>query len=398
MVAPERNRTVRIGAHGAHLTYCSNIHPGESWAEVRANLERYFPAVRERVAPGAPFGIGLRLSARAARELGAAGALAGFREWLAREKLYVFTINGFPYGKFHGTRVKEQVYQPDWTTDERVDYTNLLFDLLVQIIPEGVEGSVSTVPGSFKEFITSSAQVQAMRDNLWRSVEHIARLVQRTGKKLHLGLEPEPLCFLETSSETALFFDQMRDEHPGDSRLRDHLGVNYDTCHLAVEFEEPAEVLLRFRERDIKVSKLHFSSALQVQATAETRHALRAFEDEVYFHQVVARSGEGSITRYRDLDVALNSQLSTLNSPEEWRIHFHVPLHCAPTPLFSTTADHLLGVMDALAADPALCSHLEMETYTWEVMPAEMKNRSVVDQLVAEYEWTLKELRQRGLA
>ena len=384
--------------HGLHLAYCTNIHRGESWAQTFDTLQKYTLAVRDRVSKGKPYAIGLRLGADAARELSDAATLADFRRWLERENCYVFTINGFPYGKFHGTRVKEQVYAPDWTTDERVEYTNLLFDLLAQIVPEGVEGSVSTVPGSFKEFITSSAQVQAMRDNLWRSVEHIARLVQRTGKKLHLGLEPEPLCFLETSSETALFFDQMRDEHPGDSRLRDHLGVNYDTCHLAVEFEEPAEVLLRFRERDIKVSKLHFSSALQVQATAETRHALRAFEDEVYFHQVVARSGEGSITRYRDLDVALNSQLSTLNSPEEWRIHFHVPLHCAPTPLFGTTADHLLGVMDALAADPALCSHLEMETYTWEVMPAEMKNRSVVDQLVAEYEWTLKELRQRGLA
>ena len=384
--------------HGLHLAYCTNIHRGESWAQTFDALQKYTLAVRDRVSQGKPYAIGLRLGAEAARELSDAATLADFRRWLELENCYVFTINGFPYGKFHGTRVKEQVYAPDWTTDERVEYTNLLFELLAQIVPEGVEGSVSTVPGSFKEFITSSAQVQAMRDNLWRSVEHIARLVQRTGKKLHLGLEPEPLCFLETSSETALFFDQMRDEHPGDSRLRDHLGVNYDTCHLAVEFEEPADVLRRFRERDIKVSKLHFSSALRVQANDETRRALRAFEDEVYFHQVVARSEEGAITRYRDLDVALDSQLSSLKSPEEWRIHFHVPLHCAPTPLFSTTADHLRGVMDALAADPALCSHLEMETYTWEVMPAEMKNRSVVDQLVAEYEWTLAQLRQRGLA
>jgi len=103
------------------------------------------------------------------------------------------------------------------------------------------------------------------------------------------------------------------------------------------------------------------------------------------------------LTRYRDLDAALDSK-PFADKPLEWRIHFHVPLHCAPTPLFSTTADHLLGLMDALAAEPSLCSHIEMETYTWEVMPPEMKNRSVVDQLVAEYEWTLKELRQRKLA
>jgi hypothetical protein len=295
--------------------------------------------------------------------------------------------------------VKEHVYSPDWTTVERVEYTNLLFNLLAEIVPSGIEGSVSTVPCSFKEFITSNEQVQAMRANVWRCVEHIARLSERTGRTLHLGLEPEPLCHLETSAETAMFFDQLRDEHPGDSRLREHLGVNYDTCHLAVEFEEPADVLRRFREHDIRVSKLHFSSALKVQTTADTRRALHSFVDQVYFHQVISRGTGGTLTRYRDLDVALTSH-ATLDTPhsEEWRIHFHVPLHFEATPMFGTTRDHLAGVMDALAAEPTLCSHIEMETYTWEVMPPEMKNRSVVDQLVAEYDWTLRELRARKLA
>jgi hypothetical protein len=383
--------------HGLHLAYCTNIHRGESWAQTFDALKKYTLAVRDRVAKGKPYAIGLRLGADAARELSDAQTLTDFRRWLDRENCYVFTINGFPYGKFHGTRVKEQVYAPDWTTDERVDYTNLLFDLLAQIVPEGVEGSVSTVPGSFKEFIMSQAQVQAMRDNVWQCVEHIAQLTRETGKKLHLGLEPEPLCYLETSAETVTFFEQMRDEHPGDSRLREHLGVNYDTCHLAVEYERPANVLQRFREHDIRISKLHFSSALKVLADQESRAALRSFLDEVYFHQVIARSSDGSLTRFRDLDVALDSELSTLN-PAEWRIHFHIPLHFVPTPLFRTTRDHLLGVMDALAADPTLCSHIEMETYTWEVMPAAMKNRTVVEQLVAEYGWTLGELAKRALA
>jgi hypothetical protein len=194
-----------------------------------------------------------------------------------------------------------------------------------------------------------------------------------------------------------MFFDQLRQEHPGDSRVREHLGVNYDTCHLAVEYERPANVLARFHEHDVRVSKLHFSSALKVLANAETRAALRGFCEPVYFHQVIERGANATLTRYRDLDAALDSPLAD-GTPPEWRIHFHVPLHCPPTPMFNTTSDHLLKVMDALAADPTLCSHIEMETYTWEVMPPEMKNRSVVDQLVAEYEWTLKELRQRGLA
>jgi len=73
-----------------------------------------------------------------------------------------------------------------------------------------------------------------------------------------------------------------------------------------------------------------------------------------------------------------------------------VPLHSPPTKLFNNTADHLLGVLDALQKDPTRCSHLEMETYTWEVMPPEMKKRDVVEQLVAEYDWTLKRMAERG--
>jgi len=379
--------------NGLHLAYCTNIHRGETWAETFAALQQYTLAVRDRVSPEKPYTIGLRLGARAASELRDPQTLAAFRRWLDRERCYVFTINGFPYGRFHGTRVKEQVYAPDWTTTERVDYTNLLFDLLAEIVPPGVEGSVSTVPCSFKEFITRPGQVSALRANLWRSVEHIAKLSERTGRALHLGLEPEPLCYLETSHETVCFFDQLREEHPRDSRLKQHLGVNYDTCHLAVEYEEPADALRRFREHDVRVSKLHFSSALKVRADARTREALRPFVDEVYFHQVIAREQGGGLRRFRDLDVAL---AGPPGAAAEWRIHFHIPLHFQPTDLFGTTADHLEGVMDALRADPALCSHIEMETYTWEVMPPEMKNRSVVDQLVSEYQWTLSELGKRG--
>ena len=205
--------------HG-HLAYCTNIHRGESWAEIFAALEQHTLAVRDRVSAGAPYAIGLRLSDTAARELSDPSVLDAFRRWLDRETCYVFTINGFPYGRFHGARVKEQVYAPDWTTDARVDYTNRLFDLLARLLPDGVAGSVSTVPASFKEFITSPEQVASMRRNLWRCVEHIAALSERTGRDLHLGLEPEPLCFLETSRETVEFFNQLRSDRRCKRRSR----------------------------------------------------------------------------------------------------------------------------------------------------------------------------------
>jgi len=385
-------------SHGIHLAYCTNIHRGESWLQTLDSLNVYTLAVRKRVCPDKPYAIGLRLSDQASRELSDKTALLAFQKWLGQHNCYVFTINGFPYGRFHGARVKEQVYSPDWTTNERVEYTNRLFDLLARLVPEGIEGSVSTVPCSFKPFIKTPAQARAIRDNLWRCVEHIATLSERTGKQLDLGLEPEPLCYLETSEETVGFFDLLRADRPNDARLDAHLGVNYDTCHLAVEFEEPQDVVSRFRQHGIRISKLHFSSALKVRPTPEVRAALHAFADDIYFHQVVARSAAGALTRYPDLDVALARPTAIHHqTPAEWRIHFHIPLHSQPTALFGTTTDHLLGVMDILKADPRLCPHIEMETYTWEVLPPALKNRNVVDQLVAEYEWTLARLRERGI-
>jgi hypothetical protein len=385
-------------SHGLHLSYSTNVHRGENWLQTFESLKVHTMAVRQAVCPHDPYAIGLRLSDLASRELSEQATLESFRQWLDENRSYVFTINGFPYGRFHGSRVKEQVYVPDWTTLERLEYTNRLFDLLAELVPPGIEGSISTSPCSFKEFIQTDDQQRAMRNNLWRCVEHIAALSERCGKKLHLGLEPEPLCYLETTPETTQFFDQMRSDRPNDARLAECLGVNYDTCHLAVEFEEPSEAIARLRRHGIKISKLHFSSALKVRPTLEIREALKAFADDIYLHQVVARSADGRITRYRDLDVALAHSLSQPpHASDEWRIHFHIPLHSRPTAVFDNTSDHLLGVMDLLAADPSLCSHVEMETYTWEVMPPELKNRSVVDQLVAEYDWCLSQLDRRGI-
>lgn len=385
-------------SHGLHLAYCTNIHRGESWAEIFAALQRHTLAVRDRVAEDRPFAIGLRLGALAAGELREPATLHAFRSWLDREQCYVFTINGFPYGAFHGTRVKEQVYAPDWTTRERLEYTCRLFDLLAEIVPPGVAGSVSTVPVSFKDFILTEAARRESRANLWRCVEHIEQVSRRSGRQLHLGLEPEPLCTLETSEETVRYFEELRADRPGDARLDAFLGVNYDCCHLGVEFEEAGAALGGFREAGVRLSKIHLSNALKVRPGPETLEALGAFQDAVYFHQVVARAADGSLTRYADLPDALSPAATSGQQPfEEWRVHYHIPLHSPPTELFDTTADHLLGVLDELGREPSLCSHLEMETYTWEVLPPELKKRDVVDQLVSEYTWTLARLAERGL-
>jgi len=384
-----------------HMAYSTNVHRGETWRETFEALKTHTLAVREKISPrGEPFGIGLRLSNCAAIGLSDRETLLEFQRWLGKNNCYVFTMNGFPYGKFHAERVKENVYRPDWSSPERLGYTNLLFDLLAQLVPREVEGSVSTLPCSFKEFNLHADALKAIRQNIWHCVEHIARVSEQTGRKLHLGLEPEPLCLLESSAETIHFFNRMRAEHPRDPRLNEHIGVNYDTCHFAVEFEEPQNALGSLLEHKIKISKIHLSSALKIRPTLEALAELKKFADDVYFHQVVVRDENGGRMIYRDLPEALsaaNSQPSSSNPGAEWRIHFHAPLHAPAAPPLDNTNDHLLGVLDLLTANPDICSHLEMETYTWEVLPPELKTQNVADQLAAEYHWTLARLKERGL-
>jgi len=382
--------------HGLHLTYCTNVHRGENWQETFAGLEGYTLAVRRQIGGREPFGIGLRLSHQAALELSEPARLTGFQRWLDQHGCYVFTINGFPFGRFHGTRVKEQVFAPDWTTPERLAYTIRLFDILVQLLPAGAEGSVSTLPGSFKEFIREESQVAAIRHNLWSCVEHIAELSQQSGHELHLGLEPEPLGLFENTNETVEFFEAMRTEHGGDVRLDEHLGVNYDTCHFAIQYEEPRDAVRCFKEHGIKISKLHLSSALRVQPTPSTQAALKVFLDDVYLHQAIGRASNGQLCRCKDLDQALVSD--AFYQAEEWRVHFHIPLHAPATDYFDNTSSHITGLIELLRDEPELCSHLEIETYTWEVLPPGLKSDGVVTQLTREYEWCLKHLKRYGLA
>lgn len=384
---------------GIHLAYCTNVHRGETWAETFAALERHVLPVRQRVAAGKSYAIGLRLGQRAAAELSEPSVVLAFRRWLERHDCYVFTINGFPYGNFHGQRVKEQVYAPDWATSERVAYTRQLFQLLAQLLPPGVSGSVSTLPGSFKGFVAADpSRRAAIFANLTAIGRTIAELASETGHDLHLGLEPEPCCLFETSEETVRFFADWRATDPAVESLLRHVGVNYDCCHLAVEFESAPAALNRLKAAGLRLSKLHLSSALRVFPDAEGRRALAAFVEPVYLHQVVVGDPRRLTVQQRYVDLPDALAEPALPSPDvEWRIHFHVPLHASPGAPFGDTRDHLLGALDWLQAHPGACAHLEMETYTWEVLPPALR-LPIGDQLVREYEWTLGALAKRGLA
>lgn len=395
-----------------HLTYCTNIHAGETWPEVRQNLERYVVPVKRRVAPDQPFGVGLRLSAIAAEALAAPGELAAFREFLAANGLYVFTINGFPYGPFHGTRVKEDVYLPDWLDPLRVAYSDRLAWLLAELLPEGVEGSVSTVPGAFKACVKGEADVARMADLMLQHVATLHRIRERTGREISLAPEPEPFCHMETIAETVAFFERHVFASTAVKRfaalaglatpaaeayLRRAFGVCFDACHMAVEFEDPAAALASLARAGIRVAKIQISAGLRVPfGGGDDRarlDALRPFAEGVYLHQVTERRGD-HLERYLDLPEALAQAApgAAGGDDREWRIHFHVPLFLDRLGLFLNTQDYLRDVL-AIVRGTAVTPHLEVETYTWDVLPEEYRREDIVTAVARELEWVLGQLR-----
>lgn len=385
-----------------HLTYCTNIHAGESWREVLAAMRQHLPAIRSEAAPGKPFGLGFRLSARAADDLQDAAAFAELEALLDEQQCYVFTLNGFPFGDFHGRRVKEQVYAPDWSTPERLDYTNRLADILARLLPEGGAGSVSTVPGTFKAW--AEGRIPAVTDNLVRHAAHLVGIRERAGRNIALALEPEPHCFLETIEETAAYFEndlygsgavrqlsQITGLSPtaSEEALRRHLGVCYDVCHAAVEYEDPRGSVDLLRRKGIAIPKLQLSAALRIPRVSDATAAqLAPFDEPVYLHQVVARK-DGGLTRYLDLPQALAEVRDNLSA--EWRVHFHVPIFLAELQHFSTTQDFLRDIL-ALHRERPISDHLEVETYTWDVLPERYRGIPVSAAIARELGWVKQQL------
>ncbi|MEI6675000.1 MAG: metabolite traffic protein EboE [Verrucomicrobiota bacterium] len=379
----------------SHLAYCTNIHPAETWAETQAMLQSHVISVRDllraqgTLPPDAPFAIGLRLSAMAAKELLENDHLARFCDWLAATHTYVFTINGFPYGNFHGTRVKEQVFRPDWTDPARLAYTQDLFRILAVIARPNTSASVSTLPGSFKSFAADGAQI---RTHLIEMAGFLDDLSEKTGHDFHLGLEPEPLGHFENTVETIEFFHDLEAQAPSVEAIRRRIGVNFDACHFALEYDPPRKALELLEFFHIRISKIHLSSALAFDPNDPAAlAAIRAFNEPTYFHQVMLRQPDGEIRRFQDLPNffrAVDNGLLRAGAFQEARVHFHIPLDAEPAAPLRSTRVQTLEVLDWRRTYPKTCQHYEIETYTWGVLPAALQ-RPVAAQIAGEYQWVL---------
>jgi sugar phosphate isomerase/epimerase len=390
---------------GVHLTYCTNIHAGESWADIRASLDEHVPAIKASVAPSRPMGVGLRLSGEAAAVARTSESLASFRDQLSRLGAYVFTINAFPFGPFHGVRVKEHVYLPDWRDRERVAFTANSAAVLAAILPDGVDGSISTVPGAFKPNGRSSEAIAAMAGNLMMAVADLVDLQRRTGKHIALALEPEPCCFLETTDESVAFFKDtlLKPEtldtlgsltgvsrQAAENLLRRHLGICYDVCHGAVEYEDIVASLDRLLAAGVAIPKIQLSAAMRVPAmNKDLVPAVMKYNDGVYLHQSIVRRGD-RLVRHVDLPEAVTA-FGEGQADGEWRIHCHVPVFLADLGEISSTRGDLVTTLAALR-QKTRSSHLEVETYTWDVLPDTLRTGSKSADIAREIAFCQQEL------
>ncbi|GAA1886591.1 metabolite traffic protein EboE [Asanoa iriomotensis] len=377
-----------------HLSYCTNVHPAEDFAGIVAQLDTYAVRVRERL--GADLlGLGLWLPAPVAAELANQGRLRRqLRAELDARGLEVVTLNGFPYRSFHAPVVKQAVYHPDWTTHERLDYTLDLARVLLDLMPDDASrGSISTLPFAWRT-PWDQAQAGAAERTLERLSSGLARMAWETGRAVRVALEPEPGCVVESTAQAVRHLANVD---------TDRIGVCLDLAHLACAWEDPAEAVGRLRSAGIPVVKVQVSAALEAADPVGARDTLREYVEPRFLHQTrsaataaVADPADPA-SAADDLDEALDRGLDGA-----WRVHYHVPLHAEPMPPLTSTVPVLKAALGELVGGAkALCDHLDVETYTWGVLPPARRpagDAALADGIAAELAFARETLVGLGLS
>ena len=391
-----------------HLSYCTNIHTGESWQEHFTELKKSVPVIKNNISPLLPFGIGLRLSNNACIDLSQEHRLQEFKNWLQNNNCYVFTMNGFPYGNFHQQPIKDQVYWPDWTMQERVEYTLKLFDILKELVPEGMQGSISTAPLSYRHWFKNKRETIGAYEkctlNILSVVSHLIKIYEASGKILHLNIEPEPDGLLENSSEfiewynkyyipLGIDFLKKKLGMPGDDTepLRRHLQLCFDVCHSALAYEKTELVLDELKNNNISIGKVQISSALRINLVnnrTEKIKNLSTYNEPRYLHQVIAKDNQDQLYKFRDLSDAL--QHLPDEKFQECRVHFHVPVFSDNYDLLSSTQDNILQTL-LNHNKQKICEHWEVETYTWNIL-APAFQLPINESIARELAWVIDKM------
>src|SRR6516164_2457662 len=395
-----------LGNGLGHLTYSTLVHPGDDWEQMWASLTTYVPKVKARFAHNQRFGVSLRLSASSAQTLaGSAAERDKLKKFLADNGMYLYTVNAFPYGAFKGTLVKEQVYEPDWRSEERTRYTTNVADVLADVCGAGISPSIQSAPLGFKPRVTGSDVVASYTDHVLRVAAHLVALEQRTGCTVTLALEPEPYCFLETTDEAVDYFTHHLYSGAAAERLaklahipiseahvalRRHVGIVFGICHQAVEYEDITESLQKLTDAGIPIFKLQEAAALHVPEVTQTAvDTLKRYAKTIYLTQTMEKRN-GKLNRFLNLDNAI-AAFEKDPGPREWRIHIHVPVFLDDLGPFRTTR---FAIADALRfhKQRPLSRQLEIETYTWDMLPESLKTGDIVEYVCREIDWVRGQL------
>ncbi len=356
---------------GRHLGYCTNVHPGETLADLNLVVEEHIPRIAQLLGHPGEFGAGLRIGHGLTRRLvESPSALERLLDLCQARNVYVFTVNGFPYGDFQASSVKASVYQPDWRSRARLNYTVELAELLARL-PGPKVRTISTVAGGYKPDTSSDDVKILMAAHLREAATQLARVADGTGVHIRLCLEPEPWTTLETTQEAIDFFvNYLGIDHPA---VREHLGLCYDCCHQAVLFEDASDSIRALDLAGIVIGKVQLSSALHLDAPHNpmARDALFEFAEPRYLHQVVALT-ENGILRCRDLPELAQKNPDWCNALA-WRCHFHVPIQWRGNDMLGTTRRDWERTLEALNDLGQPYPHLEIETYTWSVLPRALR-------------------------
>jgi hypothetical protein len=343
-------------------------------------------------------GIGLWLSATAARELDDRDRLLGFRDWLGESGLLPFTLNGFPYGDFHQDIVKHDVYRPTWADPERLDYTVRLAEILNVLLPPGIDGTISTLPLGWpvdgqRSYIDDELFWEACARNLRTCAARLKSISDSSGRNIFVCIEPEPGCILDTCEDVVAFFDQnlLTDDPSTNLMIRNHIGVCHDVCHSAVMFEEQSKAIGEFSSSEIRIGKVQVSSAVAVDFDSGTdeermakRQQLASFAEPKYLHQTSVRIGDQT-TFYEDLHLALAAQGQ--HPQGQWRVHFHVPIFSESLDLIGTTQSDIQRCVEAIKESGQPIPHFEVETYAWNVLPDRLREDSLANGIAKEMVW-----------
>lgn len=388
------------------LTYSTLVHPGDTWEEIWHSLTTYVPKVKERVAPRESFGVSLRLSASSAQTLVQdKSKREQLKKFLGDNDMYLYTVNAFPYGPFKGRTVKEQVYEPDWRTDERTQYTINVAEILGDVAPAGTSPSIQSAPLGFKPRVTGPDVVARFTEHVMQVAARLVDIRERTGRTVGLALEPEPFCFLETTDETVDYFTQHLYSGASAARLaklagipisealdalRRHVGIVFDICHQAVEYENIAESLQKLVNAGIPVFKLQEAAALYVpRVTEQSIDILKRYAETIYLTQTIEKK-DGQFSKFLNLEDAFAAWRPG-SDPREWRTHIHVPVFLDDLGAFRTTRFAIEDALRFHKANP-LSRQLEIETYTWDVLPDSLKSGDIVDYVCREIEWVREQL------